>query len=279
MNITIVNLGYVSKKTECFTFLYKMFSDPHISNIKNPILLKMFATLMLSRAFSTCKILKKAPSPLLSITISQAKKLQNITQKAVDYCFSYSKPICSYSQNRLILPLYTIYSKTLYGSLFALRPKKILPPLSVFEEFVDFYIQKVSDKYIEIKPDAVIFSNHSLPVKIAKGESYEKDTYIFCDMIAKNLNMKNYYIAFQSKLGPIKWLEPSTTTILASLKEKNVLIVPVSFVTDNTETIYEIDFVYANIAKSLNIKLTRLNCFNDDDEFIEVLNKILGKYI
>ncbi len=279
MNITIVNLGYVSKKIECFTFLYKMFSDPYISNIKNPIMLQMFATLMLSRAFSTCKILKKAPSPLLKITISQANKLQNILHRPVDYCFSYSKPICDLKPNRLFLPLYTIYSKTLYGSLFELKPKKILPPLSVFKEFNEFYIQKVKDKYFEILPDAVIFSNHSLPVKIAKNDSYEKDTYTFCRLITKSLNVKNYYIAFQSKLGPIKWLEPSTIDILTSLRGKNVLIVPVSFVTDNTETIYEIDFVYANIAKYLNIKLTRLSCFNDDDEFIEVLKKILGKYI
>ncbi|HEX13814.1 MAG: ferrochelatase [Desulfurella sp.] len=278
MNITIANLGYISKKTECFSFLHNMFDDPYISNIQNALIRKIFATLMLSRAFSSCKILKVAPSPLLEITKSQANKLQKILNTKVNYCFSYSKPFCK-DKNTIMFPLYTIYSKTLYGILFETKPKKILPPLCSFAKFIDFYIQKLKATLNEIYPDAVIFSNHSLPLKLAKKDSYEKDTYIFCNFLAKNLNLKEYYVSFQSKLGPIAWLEPTTTDTLKNLKNKTVLIVPVSFVTDNTETIYEIDYTYAQFAKKMNINLFRFKCFNDDDDFIEVLSSIVSRYI
>lgn len=278
MSITITNLGYVSKRLECFSFLFRMFKDKHISNIKNPISRHIFAGLMLNRAYSTCKILKKVPSPLLEITKSQAKKLQKILNVEVNYCFSYSKPLCT-EKNTITFPLYTVYSKTLYGSIFDKKPQKILPPLCTFKEFNAFYIQKLQNKYSLVNPQAVIFSNHSLPVSLAKKDSYEKDTYVFCNLIAKSLNLKEYYISFQSKLGPIKWLEPSTINVLKSLKDKSVLIVPVSFVSDNTETLFEIDHIYAQVAKDLNIKLERLECFNDSDDFVEVLSKILMRYI
>mgnify|MGYP001626191996 CR=1 FL=1 len=278
MSITIANLGYISKKTECLSFLYNMFSDPYISNIQNTSIRKMFAIFMLNRAFSSCKILKFAPSPLFEITKSQANKLQKILNVKVNYCFSYSTPYCK-DKSTILLPLYTIYSKTLYGILFEIKPKKILPPLCSFAQFTDFYIQKLKDTLNEIRPDAVIFSNHSLPLKLAKKDSYEKDTYIFCNLLAKNLNLKEYYVSFQSKLGPIKWLEPTTLNILKKLKNKSVLIVPVSFISDNTETIYEIDYTYAQFAKKMNINLFRFKSFNDDDDFIEVLSSIISRYI
>lgn len=278
MSITITNLGYVSKKIECFSFLFRMFKDKYISNIKNPIARNMFAALMLNRAYSTCKILKKTPSPLLEITKSQASKLQKILNVEVNYGFSYSKPLCT-DKNTIIFPLYTIYSNTLYGFLFDKKPQKILPPLCTFKEFNEFYIKKLQDKYTLVQPQAVIFSNHSLPVSLAKKDSYEKDTYVFCNLLAKNLNLKEYYVSFQSKLGPIKWLEPSTINVLKLLKNKSVLIVPVSFVSDNTETLFEIDYTYTQVAKDLNIKLERLECFNDSDDFVEVLSKILLRYI
>ncbi len=255
-----------------------MFNDKHISNIKNPIARNIFATIMLSRAYSTCKILKKAPSPLLDITKSQASKLQKILNIQVNHCFSYSKPFCK-DKNTTMFPLYTVYSNTLYGILFDKKPKKILPPLCAFKEFNAFYIQKLQDKFTALHPQAVIFSNHSLPLSLAKKDSYEKDTYVFCNLLATNLNLKEYYISFQSKLGLVKWIEPSTLNTLKSLKNKSVLIVPVSFVSDNTETLYEIDYMYAQVAKNLNIKLERLECFNDSNDFIEILSKILLRYI
>jgi ferrochelatase len=50
-------------------------------------------------------------------------------------------------------------------------------------------------------------------------------------------------------------------------------------VSDNTETLFEIDYTYTQVAKDLNIKLERLECFNDSDDFVEVLSKILLRYI
>lgn len=273
MSITIVNLGYVSKKSDCLGFLYNMFSDKYICNTANSIKRHLFATLMLSRLPSTCKILKKTPSPLYKITKSQAEKLSKKIGIEIDFCFSYSKPKCNF-KNTHLMPLYTTYSKTLYGKLFDKKPLCITPPLCTFKDFINFYIEKLDEVINKEKPEAIVFSNHSLPVYLAKNDTYEKDSYIFCNTLAKNLNLREYFIGFQSKLGPIQWLKPTTIDILNSLKGKKVLIVPVSFISDNTETLYEIDYKYKEACKNLNIDLKRFSCFNDDDDFIDVLGKI-----
>lgn len=278
MDLTLINLGCVTSTYECFEFLYNMFNDKYVS-FRNPFLRKTFAIAMLSRSPSTCKILKVAPSPLKTITHSQAEKLKNILNTQVDYCFSYTKPYCK-PTDACVLPLYPIYSKTLYGKIFEIyHQNKIIPPLCTFKEFNDFFVERLKEALNNNKIDSVIFSNHSLPLYLAKNDPYEKDTYNFCSTIAKTLNLKEYYVTFQSKLGPIKWLEPSTSSCLKKLANKRVLIVPVSFISDNTETVYEIGYTYKNFADKLNIQLHQFKCFNDDDAFLTTLAKIVKRYL
>ncbi len=124
----------------------------------------------------------------------------------------------------------------------------------------------------------VLFSAHSLPQKIIdQGDPYVDQTMETIREVEKRLPVR-WHLAYQSKSGPVKWLEPSTETKLEELARdgvKNVLIVPVSFVSDHIETLYEIDILYKNLADRLNMNMKRTESLNTHPKFIEALRDIV----
>jgi len=89
----------------------------------------------------------------------------------------------------------------------------------------------------------------------------------------QNIIFKNIHLAYQSKLGPVKWLEPSLEDKLKSMKNKKVLIYPLSFVLDNSETEGELGIEYKEIATSLGFETYLVSkCINDSEEFLKYLS-------
>ncbi len=128
----------------------------------------------------------------------------------------------------------------------------------------------------------VLFSAHSLPMKIIdKGDPYVNQIKGTIDEITWQMPIK-WHLSYQSKSGPVKWLEPSTDERLKELAKegvKDILVVPISFVSDHIETLYEIDILYKNIANKLGIKLKRVDSLNTHPHFIEALKDIVEKSV
>ena len=126
----------------------------------------------------------------------------------------------------------------------------------------------------------VLFSAHSLPQKIIdQGDPYVDQTVETIREIEKLLPI-TWHLSYQSKSGPVKWLEPSTEDKLEELAHagiKNVLVVPISFVSDHIETLYEIDILYKDLAGKLGINLKRTESLNDHPKFIAALQDIVEK--
>lgn len=126
----------------------------------------------------------------------------------------------------------------------------------------------------------VLFSAHSLPMKIVdKGDPYVNQIKGTIEEITRRMPIK-WHLSYQSKSGPVKWLEPSTDEKLKELARegvKDILVVPISFVSDHIETLYEIDILYKNIADRLGIKLKRAESLNNHPYFIEALKNIVFK--
>jgi protoporphyrin/coproporphyrin ferrochelatase len=126
----------------------------------------------------------------------------------------------------------------------------------------------------------ILFSAHSLPQKIIdQGDPYVDQTIETIREIEKQLPIR-WHLSYQSKSGPVKWLEPSTDDKLEELARdgiKNVLVVPISFVSDHIETLYEIDILYKNLAGKLNINLKRTEALNTHPKFIGALQDIVEK--
>ena len=94
------------------------------------------------------------------------------------------------------------------------------------------------------------------------------------------LGRKNpYQLSFQSKIGPVKWLEPATNDVIIGLGKQgvdDVLVVPISFVSEHIETLYELDILYKKVAKDAGVaNFRRVPALNSDPVFIRALADIV----
>ena len=135
---------------------------------------------------------------------------------------------------------------------------------------------------VRVQDIHLLFSAHSLPVKfIEEGDPYVEHIMGTIHAVAEKVSVP-WSLSYQSKSGPVAWLEPSTEQMLEELARKgvkNLLVVPISFVSDHIETLYEIDMLYKNMASDLGIHLERTRSLNTAPEFIGALEEIVLKGI
>jgi ferrochelatase len=138
----------------------------------------------------------------------------------------------------------------------------------------------VADRNGTDEPIHVLFSAHSLPLKIVKlGDSYPQDIERTVAAVSRTLDHP-WSLAFQSRNGKLPWLEPYLEDELKRLGRagvKRVVVVPVSFVSDHIETLFELDQLYADQATRHGIThYYRARCFNGDPEFPRVLHSVFA---
>jgi len=133
----------------------------------------------------------------------------------------------------------------------------------------------------------IIFSAHSLPLSIIEsGDLYQSEIEKNIRKVKEILHIPNpIYLSWQSQEGR-NWLEPKTIDVIKSISlmegygNANIIVFPLSFVSDNIETLYDIDIIQGNLAKEYGIKcFKRCECFNDNPQFIEVLGHIFQDHI
>ncbi len=132
-------------------------------------------------------------------------------------------------------------------------------------------------------PDGVhiFFSAHGVPKTYVTeaGDPYQVEIEQCTELIMKTLNTPNpFTLAYQSKVGPVEWLKPYTEDALHELGEQNVkdlLVVPISFVSEHIETLQEIDLEYREVAAEVGItNFKRVPALNTHPLFIEALSNL-----
>ncbi|WP_298978344.1 ferrochelatase [uncultured Campylobacter sp.] len=130
----------------------------------------------------------------------------------------------------------------------------------------------------EISQISLIFSAHSLPVKmIAAGDPYEAQVEAHVEILkdllaARGIKFKEIILAYQSRLGPVKWLQPNIADVLRNLKSKKALIFPIAFCVDNSETNFELDIFYRQLARELNYEYYEVcKCPNSREDFAKFI--------
>ncbi|MEK6693420.1 MAG: ferrochelatase [Nitrospirota bacterium] len=196
----------------------------------------------------------------------------------------------------IVIPLFPQHSLATTGSSFK-EVKRALNEFGVqvsefrvnyIESWYDdpFYLDALSekikeglDKFNNPENVQVIFSAHSLPKAfIDEGDPYLRHLHATISGVLERLGNTNYHLSFQSRSGPVRWLEPGTDEIIDKLAEeghKEILIVPISFVSDHLETLYEIDILYRKIAEEKGVVLRRTESLNTSPKFIESLAEIV----
>jgi len=129
----------------------------------------------------------------------------------------------------------------------------------------------------------LIFSAHSLPKSIVEKDPYAEEIETSIKGVLQGIQPFRWHLAYQSKgRGPEAWIGPEVESVLEDLSKKEireVLIVPIGFVSDHIEILYDIDIHYQDKAKSLGIQLKRTPSLNFSKRFIEALSKIVEEHI
>jgi protoporphyrin/coproporphyrin ferrochelatase len=149
--------------------------------------------------------------------------------------------------------------------------------------YISLLRQTIEEALLRVGTDAyILFSAHSLPLSIVKrGDPYLKHVENTVHEVSTALALSAshpFSLAFQSRNGRLPWLEPYLEDELVRLSKKGIqklIVVPISFVSDHIETLWELDLYYAEIAKRVGIQsFFRTRAFNDDPNFIDVLKSL-----
>ncbi|ACZ12685.1 ferrochelatase [Sulfurospirillum deleyianum] len=302
--LILLNMGGPNNLDEVKLFLTNMFNDKNIITTKSALLRRFIAFMI------TASRTKKAQanyaklggkSPLVGYTQKLVDKLQKALPSVhVDFAMRYTPPFCEEVIRKLLekeihevtlLPLYPHYSSTTTKSSVEdfMEVAHLLGyhgKINVIDRFYEdaSYNQLLIQKIKETlgKHDAsnfeLIFSAHSLPQKIIeKGDPYQREIELHVKILSEllvqqGIHFHGIHLAYQSKLGPLKWLEPSLEQKLSSLENKNALIVPIAFTIDNSETEFELSMEYAEVAHHLGYEHYLVaKCPNDDDAFVSAI--------
>lgn len=150
--------------------------------------------------------------------------------------------------------------------------------------YIEALVERIKEGLGTFHPLAdveLLFSAHSLPRSfIDEGDPYLSQIEETVRLVMERFSIP-HYLSFQSRAGPVKWLEPSTDEMLKKLADagsKNILVVPLSFVSDHIETLHEIDIEYSKKAWKLGIaKFERMPSLNSSPLFIECLADLVKK--
>ena len=300
--VLLLNLGGPEKPEDVEPFLYNLFSDRQIIRLGPSFLQKPIARLIARRrAPKSSASYRKigGGSPIRRITDQQAQALEKLLSNSGSFmvrpCMRYWHPFAAEAVRDMVnggvrqvvaLPLYPHYSIATTGSSMTdLRTTlRKYPSLTIREihswpdhsSYIQCLAKRITEGIARFKGEQVqvVYSAHSLPKKfIAEGDPYVDETMKTIAAV-EQMTGRRGRLCFQSRSGPVEWLEPSTPDMLRQLAGegcKNILMVPISFVSDHVETLYEIDILYRDMAREMGMRLESTPGLNDDPQFIEAL--------
>ncbi len=304
-------MGGPNNLDEVEMFLKNMFADKNILTMKSSLLRKFIGGMItFSRAEKSQDIYRKlgGKSPIVGHTKSLVKKLQQRlgNDVIVDFVMRYTPPFASEVIKKInkeevekiyLIPLYPQFSTTTTksslddfeehyhtegGDATLVEIKHFFENESYNKAIVERIKEKMADAQYE--DFDMIFSAHGLPQKIIDaGDVYQRHIEKHVKILKKiltdeKMKFHEIHLAYQSKVGPMKWLQPSLGDKLKSVRNRGVIIFPLAFTIDNSETDFELEIEYREIADELGFKEYRVcRCPNDSEHFIDALENIYNK--
>jgi ferrochelatase len=297
-----MNMGGPNNISEVKLFLKNMFNDKYIIAAPQPIRAMIGQIIIAKRLKESEENYKKlgGMSPIIGHTKRLVRRLNKQLDADVFYEMRYTPPFASDIMPKLIgydeiyaIPMYPHYSSTTTKSsieefIKVAKKYKIDKKIKTVNSYYNniSYNKAIVERIKEaLKGDnsedfELIFSAHGLTQKIIdKGDLYQKHIlanveYAQKELETQNINFKNIHVAYQSRLGPMEWLRPYMEDKLKEIKS-NVIIYPISFTVDNSETQYELDMEYAEVAEHLGIKDYRVaKAPNHHRFFIDAIKEI-----
>lgn len=308
--VILMNLGGPDKPESIKPFLFNFFMDKNIIGAPKPIRYFIARWISYSRGKGAAKTSYDAlggKSPLLENTVAQADALQAVLDQSgvkakVFVTMRYwhpmsaevTKAVKEYAPEKIILlPLYPQFSTTTSFSSIqdwqrsadAISLKTQTEKICCYP-FADGFIRAsaalIRDALAKAPPKTrVLFSAHGLPEKIIKdGDPYQYQCEQSAEKIAAAIGMENldWQVCYQSRVGPLKWIGPSTEQALdkAAADGVGVIVYPHAFVNEHVETLVEIEEEYREYAHEKGISyFGRVPTVATHPAFIEALAKLV----
>ncbi len=308
--VILFNLGGPDKLDNVQPFLFNLFNDPAILNLPSIIRYPIAKLISKKRTPIAKDIYKEigGSSPILKLTQDQANHLEkslNSNEKTLKYkvfiamrCWHprASETIDSVKKfdpsEVILLPLYPQFSAATSGSSImewkSIAKKNNLKvntnTICCYPQesnFIKAHSELIKKKIQGLKNFKLIFSAHGLPEKnIKNGDPYQWQVEQSVKKIMGSLNIENidHILSYQSRVGPLKWIGPSTEDIIIEYSKKNMhlVVVPIAFVSEHSETLVELDIEYEKLAKKNGCEnYTRIEALGINHYFIESLSKLI----
>ena len=320
LGVLLVNLGTPSAPDTASVrrYLREFLSDPRVVEVPKPLwwfILNFFIlTTRPSRSAALYrKIWQPEGSPLLINALNQAKALQQTLDEAetsqvrVAVAMRYGEPSIEQGLDNftedginkiLVLPMYPQYSGSTVGSVLdevgnVLQKRRYVPSIRFTSGYSDqdSYISGLTDSVKSHwdehgRSEVLLMSFHGIPEGYSlKGDPYPNECRKTAELLAKELglNEKQWLVAFQSRFGPKKWLQPYTDDVLRNMVELGVSTVDVicpGFSVDCLETLEEVAIGYKSLFYQLGGKtFNYIPCLNDRPSHIHMLEDIIKSSI
>jgi ferrochelatase len=309
--VVLLNLGGPDSLEAVQPFLFNLFSDPAIIGLPNPfrfLIAKLISTTRRKEASANYAHMGGA-SPLLAETQAQAAALETVlADRLAGYetrlflAMRYWRPftqdaaaaVTAFAPDEVVLlPLYPQYSTTTTGSSLRAWRKayrgggRVRAACCYFDEpgFVKAHVRKIRETFQAAgKPKGVrlLFSAHGLPEKIVeKGDPYQSQVERTVEAVMAELGSGwDWQVCYQSRVGPMKWLGPSTPEAIKAAADEGlgVLVIPIAFVSEHVETLVELDRDYAELAEALGCPLyLRAPALGTEPAFIDGLARTVAR--
>lgn len=305
--VVLLNMGGPNNLFEVEVFLKNMFNDPLILPIKNNFVRKMVANMIINKRIDEAKqnySKLDGKSPLVELTFNLTGAL-NLADRARFYTYAmrytppFSDAVIKDLMDRefeqiILFSMYPQYSNTtilssLRDFMRAYNELNCKIKVKIIERYPDDFLyikacvenikSALGDGYNKTRQRAkdfvLLLSAHSIPQKmIDNGDIYQQQIEISANaikaaLISQEFSFKNIHLCYQSKLGPIKWLSPDTKDIIKQNANENIIIFPLAFSIDNSETKYELDIENRTLAEKCGVKeYIVCECLNDSPHFV-----------
>ena len=306
--LLLLNMGGPNNIEEVELFLHNMFADKHILTM-NPYLRKVIGNMIVSKRLEEVKEnyrLLGGKSPLPDLTEKLIEKLEQHLDMPIYPAMRYVPPFADKAlyacqkkgiEELILFPLYPQYSTTTTLSSVEdieqhCEAMGYAPKITVIDPYYDDYgyIEACCEKILEAmegketKAYDLLLSAHGLPMSIIKaGDPYQNQiegsasaikTYLAC----KGIVFHEIKLVYQSKVGSSAWLEPNLVDVLRNPTHRKVLIYPLAFTIDNSETLFELDMEHREIAEKIKYEdYSVASCMNASDTFVEmIVDKVIA---
>ncbi len=299
--VILLNLGAPDGPAAARPFLFNLFNDPAMIGLPAILRWPLAHFIAGRRAREASKIYETlgGGSPLLANTEMQADALQRTLDGeaafrvfiAMRYWHPLSagvaRKVAAWRPHRVVvLPLYPHFSTTTTGSSFlawrrAARAAGVAAPTASIccyptaAGLVEAHARLVRTALETAGVARVLFSAHGLPERVvAGGDPYRWQVEQMAAAVAEAAGLQDWVVCYQNRVGPLEWIGPATEDEIRRAGRDGVplVVTPIAFVSEHSETLYELDVLYRGIAEQAAVPdYHRVPALGVDQAFIDAL--------